>query len=302
MSENTYSCFIDIEKVSDSVKALDSLDSCLNSVDLTDILVDIEDEIKKINFEHGSCFTNYKEYIDKMIDDLWDVKREVSKLNLSLSKTLKKYAKSNELHTEDLKELSNLYGEPITKINPEELGSAFKKVEVTNLATQVPSTDVTQGTVQTPENPVTNQEPLQTTENPVATQDSNQGTITKIPPVTTENPTTPGTPTTTTTSSEINTVPIGLGIAATGITASAGAVVVGTMKQKQKDNIPSYDDETNPKKEKVEETSYDELDDYEEYENEHRFVEVTPYHASRDKQVMNKFYGEETIQLDKREK
>ena len=288
MSESTYSCYIDIDKVSDSVKLLDSLDNCLNNVDLTDILVDIEEEIKKINFEHGNCITSYKEYIDIMVDDLWDVKRGVSKLNLSLSKTMKNYAKADELNTSDLKELSNLFGEPITKINPETLGSSFKKVEVTNLATQVESTTV---------DPTTN--PVTSPTDPVQTPDPGQGNITQIPPVTTENPTTPGVTNTTTTSSEINTVPIGLGIAATGIAASAGAVVVGTMKQKQKDNIPYYDDGTNSEKE--EETFY-EPDEYEEYEKEHRFAEVTPYHASRDKQAMNKFYGEDTIKLDRREK
>ena len=82
-----------------------------------------------------------------------------------------------------------------------------------------------------------------------------------------------------------STIPIGLGIAASGIAASAGTVLVDSMyqdntqKTQEIENIDNY----NP------ETKNDELSSNSEVKYEMDEI-PTPYHASRDKIIANKFY------------
>lgn len=103
---------------------------------------------------------------------------------------------------------------------------------------------------------------------------------------------------------EINTVPIGLGIAAAGVTASVGAVVADSITEPKQENIEQYH-------EKPQEVKYD-YDNLQKVEqqrmefpkdenvnnnNPQEVVEETPYLASRnDSEVMNKFYDETTNQ------
>ena len=81
---------------------------------------------------------------------------------------------------------------------------------------------------------------------------------------------------TNTTIAEIpNTVPVGLGIGATGIAVSAGAVVLDSMKNKEKET--EKEEEIEEKKEEVIEPPKEE-------------EEITPYFANRDKTKTDKFY------------
>ena len=83
---------------------------------------------------------------------------------------------------------------------------------------------------------------------------------------------------TNTTVAEItNTVPIGLGIGATGIAVSAGAVVLDSMKNKEKEN----------NKEEVEEEKHEEV-----IEPKKEEEIITPYFANRDKTKIDKFYDD----------
>ena len=94
------------------------------------------------------------------------------------------------------------------------------------------------------------------------------------------------------TSTEINTVPIGLGIATTGIVASAGAVIYDEYKRKNKNNIVL------DKFEPVEDTSIKIEDDVEESdmdilnkEND-QDIKIPAYQATRSNNNLDKFYGE----------
>ena len=118
--------------------------------------------------------------------------------------------------------------------------------------------------------------------------------ITKIPPVeqTTQQEVE------TKTSSHINTVPIGLGIAAAGISGSIGAIILDSMNDKKnpintKANFNELEDykgldaetEEKPKKKKEEE-----LKEIVEIKEEKQKEEMPhPYHAVRNKEVLNKF-------------
>lgn len=119
--------------------------------------------------------------------------------------------------------------------------------------------------------------------------------ITQIPPVTTPEQVQP---TTQTTDNTLNTVPIGLGIAAAGITGSIGAVVYDSMKSphthkthRKEDDLETYQEpeEYIPSTEKqAPQTMEPVFDD-------------SPYHAARNKTAMNKFYGTDITEYYEKE-
>ena len=88
----------------------------------------------------------------------------------------------------------------------------------------------------------------------------------------------------------INTVPIGLGIGAAGIAGSIGIVAADSMglMDNTKEEVPEYKESETEIVEKVEKPQEDEF-----IAHEVKFDDVTPYHASRDKEVLDKFYDEE---------
>ena len=104
--------------------------------------------------------------------------------------------------------------------------------------------------------------------------------VTKMPTVSNENIETQE-------KGSINTIPIGLGIAATGIAGSVGAVVVDSITPEEK-SIPVYQDT----EEKVNKADIQEKPD-EFLAHENVFDDVSPYHASRNKEVIDKFYDED---------
>lgn len=109
--------------------------------------------------------------------------------------------------------------------------------------------------------------------------------VTKIPEVTTETQEVQD-------SGSINTIPIGLGIGAAGIAGSVGMVAADSLGllEKNEDSIPNYREETEYV-EKVEAKKEKNEDMF--VAHEEKFDDVTPYHASRDKEVIDKFYDEE---------
>lgn len=95
-------------------------------------------------------------------------------------------------------------------------------------------------------------------------------------------------PETSNTSSEINTIPIGLGIATTGIVASTGAVIYDEYKRKNKNNIAVEKYKT------VEDTSIKNEDDEVDIVNneDEQDLNVPAYQATRTNNNLDKFYGE----------
>ena len=105
--------------------------------------------------------------------------------------------------------------------------------------------------------------------------------VTKIPPVESAN---------TNESEGINTVPIGLGIAATGIAGSVGAVIVDAHSYKPSPTLEKYEEEKEYIEEKIDKDDSKNEDDF--VAADHKFDDVTPYHAARDKEISSKFYDE----------
>ena len=89
----------------------------------------------------------------------------------------------------------------------------------------------------------------------------------------------------------INTVPIGLGIGAAGITASIGAVVVDSMNKPKHESFEEYKE---PETHEEMKFDYNNLKRVEEERNkiEENDEQPTPYSASRDKIKNDKFYDD----------
>lgn len=206
---------VDLEKLSSSLKVIEGINNSINDLKLSNIVLDIDNNISIISFEHGNCFSGYKEILDSLIDSTNKLKSEVNELDKSLEKTI----------------------------------SSFSDIENVSFRKEDLLTDVT-----------------------------------KIPEVETET-------TEVQEKSSINTIPIGLGIGAAGIAGSVGMVAadsMGLIDDKKKDDIPEYNDQVAIVEKK------EEPDEDEEFiAHEEKFDDVTPYHASRDKDVMDKFYDEE---------
>lgn len=207
---------VNIEKLNSTLATMKNINSSLENTDISKYFIDIENTLKKINFEHGNCISNYRDEINAIIEKLNILKENIASLENSLTVT------SEEFSTVEHREVAN--------------NSAS--------VTQIP--------------PVTQQ-----TENQVQGQ--------------------------TQTSNEINTVPIGLGIATAGIVGSVGAVVVDSMKDRgrtTKSNEPEIE-EYEPT-DKGNNTIASQATGQSEQPG---FYDATPYHAARNNETKNKFYG-----------
>lgn len=198
--------FLNLQALSNSLKVIENSNDYINSNTLSNIVLDIEKDISKINFEHGNCFNDYKDLIDNINTGLTDLKGEIAKLNDSLDKVV----------------------------------SSFDEFENINLRKNSLTADVT-----------------------------------KIPPVGENN-------TQTESNDSINTVPIGLGIAAAGITGAVGAVALDSMHYRYKKDLDDYDDTEQYIEEKIEDKR----------EKDIVFDDIRPYRAERDQNKVDKFYGE----------
>lgn len=108
MSKGYTGC-IDLERISNSLETLSSIESCINNTDLTQYIEDIEKTINDTNFEHGNCIINYKDSIDSIYKTLETTKKEITNLKDSLNLTLEKFSNIEEIKDTDIKDLTNFY-------------------------------------------------------------------------------------------------------------------------------------------------------------------------------------------------
>ena len=206
---------LDLEKLSNSLKVLETANNNLNNMSISNTILELDNDLNKISFEHGNCFKDYKEDLDSLVSGIDKLKRELNELNIALEKTVNSFSdiENVKFRKEDL--LTS--ADEVTKITPPEETEVNEK-------------------------------------------------------------------------SSINTIPIGLGIAASGIAGSAGMVAVDSiLPHEEKDPLPEYEENTEivEKIQKPEE----QIDEF--IAREEKFDDVTPYHAARDKEVIEKFYDDE---------
>jgi hypothetical protein len=207
------------------------------------------------------------------MSNLDEIKLKINKLNDSVSQTVNSFSNVENLTDSDIKQIGETYNysevsdKLANTINTNSTNISFRNTSLNNLKTSFSGV-----------------------------ADETTGNITQIPTPDVEQE-----PVTTTTSTQINTVPIGLGIAATGISASIGAVVVDSMNSKKRKTLDStleaYEDFDSPQVKNVyteEEIKKQPVE--EAFANKQtKIEEVLPYHAaSRDKSALEKFYGTDT--------
>lgn len=249
MNEN-YACSIDNNKLSNSIISLVLADNYINNNDLLEDVQEIEKIINDTNFEHGNCIDNYKEDINILNEKIVEIKKDLSNLIDSLNYSIDKVNESQTINSDSLKELIGFYSNTTAANKINKLLS-----ESTNNIGNVAMRKIMEAT-----NSINQYNNYQ-----------DPSTVTTIPPV--------QTPTTQSVEQPYSTVPIGLGIAATGISAAAGTVYVDSK----------YDGNNHKKKFLVKE--YDESED-EDIDDDEEIVKaepypkkeeeyIPPYHASR---------------------
>lgn len=215
---------INIEKLRGTYDSLNLISSRLDNNTIDKDLIELEQYFRKINFEHGNCISNDKNYVTTLLEKIEELKRNINNLRFSIDKTI-----NNTMNLEGLNERKNISFRK--DINPELIKTATTEI------TQIPKPVTT-------EQQSVNSEPTQT---------------------------------------EINTIPIGLGIGASGIAGAVGTVIVDSMMDNDKqDDIEEYkepEEWIEPKKEKTNEK--DRV-----FENRNMV-----YQASHDNEKISKFYG-----------
>ncbi len=227
---NALTVNINLDKLQKSSSTINNIQEQISSVDLSDYFMEIEEQIKEINFIHGNCINDYKESIIEIVDELKNIKKEIAELDHSLRITYTEFAKTEKIDNNEINNVLNLY--PDTKA----------KENIYNIM----------------HNATTNISSLTTDINNVEnTQESE---------------------------SSINTIPIGLGIAAAGITGAVGAVTINSLTQPKDVQIEPYKEPVS-QQEQVTKPVIPQI-------NEKQEEELTPYHAFRNQEELNKFYSD----------
>ena len=245
-----YTCCIDKERLSESIKVLDDLENYMSNNYLISNILEIEEIIRNINIDHNNCIEKYKEKINNLLDEIQRLKKSINKLSSSVNVTIKEFSEADQFKTKDIEDI---------------FGKFDNSTDVTNLA-------------------VNNN--LNVASN---VQEFKESMATNIIGAV---------------ESSINTVPIGLGIGAAGITAAAGAVVVDSMSKSKNEAKYEYKPEEDEKYD-MEEMNYEndehKIVNYDDFETEkpepekietQEEITATPYFANRDRVKNDKFYDD----------
>lgn len=131
MSKGYTGC-IDLERISNSLEKLSSIENCINNTDLIQYIEDIEKTINDTNFEHGNCIINYKDSIDSIYKTLETTKKEITNLKDSLNLTLEKFSNIEEIKDTDIKDLTNIYKDTSASQNINHLLNTNTNLKISN--------------------------------------------------------------------------------------------------------------------------------------------------------------------------
>ena len=114
---NGFTGCIDLERLRKSCEILNVVENYINNRDLTEEFIDIEEMINNINFEHGSCITNYKDSINNIYDTISEIKQEITLLRDNLNTTITNFSKIDNISEDDLMDLSDIYKNTLASRN-----------------------------------------------------------------------------------------------------------------------------------------------------------------------------------------
>ena len=214
---NGFNVCIDLEKLKKSSSILNNIEDGLQTNNIQDVFLEIENKIKDINFYHGNCLTDYKDSISEILAEIESVKKEISELSSSLKTTYTDFGEKESLDEDGIQSLVKLYPATETEKNVTSLIGNSPSIRVAkNSAVFINDLDSS-----IRDSLPSNISPIEETNAPIVSLANSLNTL-DINPIAPEQ-------TTQQTSNGINTIPIGLGIAATGITGAIGAVVLDEM-------------------------------------------------------------------------
>ena len=110
-----YTCCIDLKELGETVEALSSIDSCISNNSLINIFYDIDNVIKKENFEHGNCFSTFSNLFEYITSEIEVYNKDIFQLNYAIQKTIIMSKQTDSKTPKDLQEISEYYGDEPAK-------------------------------------------------------------------------------------------------------------------------------------------------------------------------------------------
>ena len=235
-----YTCCIDLHELGKTVEILSSVSDCILNNNLTNIFYDMDNMLKKISFEHGNCFSSFPNTFDYIEKEVDIIGKELFQLNYALQKTIIISRQSDNNTIKELQELSEYYGDGPAKNTGQTLYMNPRIIMADNKDKFEKEID--------PFIKVITESPMEEEILPYTIND-------------------------------YNTLPIGISIALTGTTASAGAAMIHSIRETEKnkktenqllfrtldktlwdDPVPSYAKKDLEDKKELFEDNYDFLD------------------------------------------
>ena len=75
---------VDLEKLSNSLKVIEDTNNSINNMKLSNIVLDIDTELSKVNFEHGNCLNDYRDTLDSLVAEIDKLKININILSIML--------------------------------------------------------------------------------------------------------------------------------------------------------------------------------------------------------------------------
>ncbi len=106
-----YTCCIDLKELGETVEALSSIDNCISDNSLVNIFYDMDNVIKKENFEHGNCFSTFSSLFEYIASEIDSIDKDIFQLNYAIQKTIIMSRQTDSKTTKDLQIISQYYGD-----------------------------------------------------------------------------------------------------------------------------------------------------------------------------------------------
>ena len=148
---SNYDAKINLELINGSIETLSGVESLVNRFDFLEGFDDLESYFRKINFEHTNCI-NYKDSFNIIYNDISDIKSKINKLTSNLRQIKANYSDIENVTSDDIKEISDLYSdtpasEQLRKIASEATTSLSEATGDSNV-TVIPPVSETDASIQ----------------------------------------------------------------------------------------------------------------------------------------------------------
>lgn len=129
---NGYTCCIDINRLNSTIETLSSINNCINNVDLKENFEEISNNLNDVNFEHDNCISFYKDKINEVYTELDKIKRNINSLTDAIQTSVEKYNNVEDLTSDDIRDISNLYTDTNSTNNINELLNKQLDIRISN--------------------------------------------------------------------------------------------------------------------------------------------------------------------------